>query len=85
MKVIAQSASAYLVYINPSKIKTEQQKTLVVDGLTEIFELDREKVLKKAERNTSGYEKIIGQINQTQKDALSKYMVNEKLKYLKKD
>lgn len=74
MKVIAQSASAYLVYINPSKIKTEQQKTLVVDGLTEIFELDREKVLKKAERNTSGYEKIIGQINQTQKDALSKYI-----------
>lgn len=74
MKVIAQSASAYLVYINPSKIETDTQKRLVVDGLSQIFEIDRETVLKKAERSTSGYERIIGKIDQSKKDELSAYI-----------
>lgn len=74
MKVIAQSASAYLVYINPSKIKTDKQKTLIVDGLSQILDVDREAVLKKAERSTSGYEKIIGKIDQAKKDELSAYI-----------
>lgn len=74
MKVIAQSATAYLVYINPSMIKTETQKTLVVDGLSQIFDLDRETVLKKAEKTAYGYEKIIGKIDQTKKDELSAYI-----------
>lgn len=82
MKVIAQSASAYLVYINPSKIKTDEQKAVIVDGLSEIFSLDRESVLKKAEKTSSGYEKIIGQIDQTKKDQLTAYISehsNEKI------
>lgn len=74
MKVIAQSATAYLVYINPSKIKTDTQKALVVDGLSEILEIDRETVLKKAERTSSGYEKIIGKIDQSTKDQISSYI-----------
>ncbi len=74
MKVIAQSATAYLVYINPSKIKTDTQKALVVDGLSEILDIDRETVLKKAERTSSGYEKIAGKIDQTTKDQISKYI-----------
>lgn len=74
MKVIAQSATAYLVYINPSKIVTDEQKRLVVDGLVNIFGLDREKVEAKASKNTSGYEKIIGKIDQSKKDELSQYI-----------
>lgn len=74
MKVIAQSASAYLVYINPSKIKTDSQKALVVDGLSSILEVDRDTVLKKAEKTASGYEKILGKIDQTKKDELSAYI-----------
>lgn len=74
MKVIAQSASAYLVYINPSKIKTDSQKALIVDGLSTILEVDRETVQKKAEKSTSGYEKILGKIDQTKKDELTAYI-----------
>ncbi len=74
MKVIAQSASAYLVYINPSKIKTDSQKALIVDGLSSILEIDRETVQKKAEKSTSGYEKILGKIDQTKKDELTAYI-----------
>lgn len=74
MKVLAQSASAWLVYINPSKISTDEQKTLLVDGFVEIFDLDRETVEKKVNRKSSGYEKIIGQIDNEQKDKLREYI-----------
>lgn len=78
MKVIAQSASAWLVYINPSKIVTDRQKTLIVDGFTDMFALDRDTVLKKAERSQSGYEKIIGQIDNNQKARLEEYIASNK-------
>ncbi len=74
MKVIAQSASAWLVYINPSKISTDEQKQLLIDGFVSIFELDEETVTKKVNRNQSGYEKIIGQIDNDKKKELQEYL-----------
>ncbi len=74
MKVIAQSASAWLVYINPSKITTDEQKQLLVDGFVDIFELDKETVEKKVNREQSGYEKIIGQIDNNKKSELQEYL-----------
>lgn len=74
MKVIAQSASAWLVYINPSKITTDEQKQLLVDGFVDIFELDKETVEKKVNRSQSGYEKIIGQIDNNKKAELQEYL-----------
>lgn len=78
MKVIAQSASAWLVYINPSKIKTDQQKELLVDGFVSIFDLDEETVRKKVNRNESGYEKIIGKIDNAKKAQLQEYISQHK-------
>ncbi len=78
MKVIAQSASAWLVYINPSKITTDEQKQLLVDGFVDIFELDKETVEKKVNREQSGYEKIIGQIDNNKKAQLQEYLSNHK-------
>ncbi len=74
MKVIAQSASAWLVYINPSKISTDEQKQLLIDGFVDIFGLDEETVTKKVNRSQSGYEKIIGKIDNSQKKALQEYL-----------
>ena len=81
MKVLAQSASAWLVYINPSKIETEEQKTMLANYFVENFELDRETVEKKLNRSTSGYEKIIGQITNEQKDALRKFITDNTKEY----
>ncbi len=78
MKVLAQSASAWLVYINPSKISTEEQKTLLINGFVDIFELDRETVEKKVNRSESGYEKIIGQIDNSKKEELREYLKEHK-------
>ena len=74
MKIIAQSASAWLVYINPSKITTQEQKTLLVDGFADMFELDKETLEKKVNRSESGYEKIIGKIDNSQKAQLEEYL-----------
>ena len=74
MKVLAQSASAWLVYINPSKITTEEQKKLLVDGFVSIFDLDAETVEKKVNRDKSGYEKIIGKIDNNKKKELQEYL-----------
>lgn len=82
MKVIAQSASAWLVYINPSKITTDEQKSLLVKYFTENFELNVETIEKKVNKNTSGYEKIVGQISNDEKIALQAFIKehkNEKL------
>ena len=78
MKVLAQSASAWLVYINPSKISTDEQKRLLIDGFVEIFDLNPETIEKKVNRIQSGYEKIIGQIDNAQKDALKEYLAKHK-------
>lgn len=78
MKVIAQSASAWLVYINPSKITTDEQKQLLIDGFVSIFELDEETVTKKVNREESGYEKIIGQIDNKKKEELQQYISDHK-------
>ncbi len=74
MKVLAQSASAWLVYINPSKITTDEQKRLLVDGFVDIFGLDAETVEKKVNRSQIGYEKIIGQIDNDKKAELQEYI-----------
>ena len=54
MKIIAQSASAWLVYITPSKITTDEQKSLLISYFTENFELNAETIEKKVNKNTSG-------------------------------
>lgn len=78
MKIIAQSASTWLVYINPSKITTEEQKTALIDYFTTNFELDRETITKKVNKSESGYEKIIGKIDNDQKDALKTFIKEKK-------
>ncbi len=82
MKVLAQSASAWLVYINPSKITTDEQKKVLIDGFVELFDLDREIVETKVNRSESGYEKIIGQIDNAQKDALKEFLTQHQAQKL---
>lgn len=74
MNVLAKSASAWLVYINPSQIETEEQKELVVNGLSEILGVDAESVRTKAEKTQTGYQKIAGEVETDVKEALEAYI-----------
>ncbi len=81
MKVLAQSASAWLVYINPSKITTEEQKEMLFDYFVDEMGLNAETIEKKLNRSSSGYEKIVGQISNDEKDALRKFLTDNTEKH----
>lgn len=74
MNVLAQSASVWKVYINPSKInkiddetKREQVRGIVVSGLSTILDLDEETVLKYTQKNYS-YQLVKGGIEKDVRD-----------------
>ncbi len=59
MNVLAESAAAWLVYINPSEIKDDTQANLIASGLSEIFgDVDAETILKKIGNRKYSYVKI---------------------------
>lgn len=74
MNVLAKSASAWLVYINPSQIKNDTQKELVVNGLSQILGVDADSVRTKAEKTKTGYQKIAGEVETDVKEALEAYI-----------
>ncbi len=74
MNVLAKSASAWLVYINPSQIETDTQKELVVTGLSEILGVDADSVRTKAEKTKTGYQKIAGEVETDVKETLEAYI-----------
>ena len=74
MNVLAKSAPAWLVYINPSQIKDDTQKELVVNGLSQILGVDADSVRTKAEKTKTGYQKIAGEVETDVKEALEAYI-----------
>ena len=74
MNVLAKSASAWLVYINPSQIKDDTQKELVVNGLSRILGVNADSVRTKAEKTKTGYQKIAGEVETDVKEALEAYI-----------
>ena len=76
MEELAKSASAWLIYINPSKVSEDTQRELVVRGLCEIVGADEEDVRKKLEKTNTNYQKIAGEVETDVKDALKAY-INE--------
>lgn len=78
MKVLAKSASAWLIYVNPSKVKDDAQKELIVSGLCEIVGAKEEDVRKKLEKTETNYQKIAGEVETDVKDALKAYISEHK-------
>lgn len=78
MKVLAKSASAWLVYVNPSKVKDDAQLELVVSGLCDILGADEESVRNKLSKTKTGYQKIAGEVETDKKDALKAYIKEHK-------
>lgn len=79
MNVLAESAAAWLVYVNPSKIEDDAQANLVATGLAEIFEMDVETVAKKISNRNYGYVKIKGKVAYNVKSKVSAFIKENKL------
>lgn len=74
MNVIAESASAWLVYVNPSKIEKKSQRKIIADGLAEILDLDSNNILKKISNKKYSYVKIAGKVEYNEKTAVSEFI-----------
>ncbi len=70
--ILAKSASVETITINPTNI-TKDNKEKVAKVLSDIFELDYEKVLKKVNRKTS-IENIVKKVDKEKTDELRKWM-----------
>ena len=75
MNVLAESASAWLVYVNPSKIDDENEKNLVATGLAEIFkDLKVENIKEKISNSDYSYVKIKSRVEYNEKTAVSEFI-----------
>lgn len=72
--VLAESASAWLVYVNPSKIKDDSQRKLISATLAKILKLDEERIYKKISNSDYSYVKIQGEIEYTEKTLISSFI-----------
>lgn len=77
--ILAQSASVETVTVNPTNI-TSDNKEKVAKALSDIFELDYEKVLKKVKRKTS-IETIVKKVDKDKADELRKWMKDTGIVY----
>lgn len=82
MKVLAKSASAWLVYVNPSKVKTDAQLELTVRGLCDILGVEETTVRNKLSKTKTGYQKIAGEVETDKKDELKAYISEHKAEKL---
>ncbi len=80
MNVLAESASAWLVYVNPSKIKDDAQAVLVANGLSEIFtDMTVESIAKKISNRDYSYVKIKGGVEYGSKTAVAEFRSKNEL------
>ncbi len=74
MNILAESASAWLVYVNPSKIKDDAQSMVVAEGLAEIFDdLTVKQISKKIKNRDYSYVKIAGGVEYAEKTAVTEF------------
>lgn len=76
-KILAQSASVDTITINPTRIKKEN-KEKVAKALSEIFELEYDKVLEQV-NSTSSTETIIKKVEKDKVDKLNEWMKTNKM------
>ena len=72
--VLAESASAWLVYVNPSKIKDDAQRKLISETLAKILKLKEKRIYEKISNSDYSYVKIEGKVEYTEKTLISDFI-----------
>ena len=73
-EILSESATAWKVYLVPSKIKTEAQMNLTVQGLSSILGMEEETVRKKASQSQYNYVSVKEGVENNVKDALAAFI-----------
>ena len=82
MNVIAKSASAWRLYIDPKAISDENERTVLVDGLSEILEYDEEEKeeLTEKSKKDNRYQVVENKVENSVKEKISQFSSENKLK-----
>ncbi|MBE6827748.1 MAG: PASTA domain-containing protein [Ruminococcaceae bacterium] len=81
MNILAKSASAWLVYVNPSAIKTDEQQKLVVQILSEQFGRDAEELsatIDEKKAAGSNYYRIQSEVEENVKETIDAFLNEHK-------
>jgi len=78
MKVLAQSATVWTVFVSPAE-SDEEQHARIAEKLEEILDADRERTLEKLKKTSSYYEIIEYKIDKPQADAIREWCQEEKI------
>lgn len=78
MRPLAQSASVWTVVLEPAYLTEESQREVVADGLAEILEMDRDEILKRAQKK-SYYDVLKRKVETEVKDEILKFKEENKL------
>ncbi len=84
MKVLAQSATVWTVSISPVDIKSEEERELVADYLSELLEVDKDYILERSRKNTY-YEIIKRKIERPLADQITKFKTDNKINCINLD
>ena len=79
--VLAQSATVWDIYIDPSNIKSEEKRDLVVNGLSDILDFDDEEkseLIEKSKKDTK-YAVVAEKIENDIKEEISSFVSENKL------
>ena len=77
--VLAESSSAWLVYVNPSKIKDDSQRKLISSTLAKTLKIDEKRIYEKISNSDYSYVKIQGKIEYTEKTLISSFIKDNDL------
>lgn len=78
MNVLAQSADAWKIWINPSKMKDDETRQDIATELAAILDLDFEEVLEKCHKEDRAYVLIKSQVEYDDKEAVLKFRSEHK-------
>lgn len=80
MNILAESASAWLVFVDPSRIEDDAQRKLIADGLSGILkDIKSETVYEKIGNKDYRYVKIAGKVEYKEKTAIQEFIDNNDL------
>lgn len=76
-KLLAESASAWQIYIVPSKINDEK-RDFIADGLAKLLDVDKEEILTKTQQ-TNSYTVVKGKVEDEDKDKVREFIKENEL------
>lgn len=79
MKALARSATVWTVFLSPKDIQNEEQRTTIVDGLSEILGIDKETLTQKTKKKNY-YEIVQKKVELPQAEQIRAYINKTKVK-----